>query len=95
MRFATWSVHFPQNSREGITPDTIIRERGGEAFGLVFTSDFSILGTFSDNADVSGLDNYVFKEITQDKALEIINDKDPGAAVNRDGEITFSPYIKQ
>lgn len=95
MRFAIWHVYFPEGSREGLTPDTVIRERGGNAFGLVFTGTFSILGTFSGESDVSGLENYGFGEITQEHAMSIIVEQDPGATINADGEIIFSPYVKQ
>jgi hypothetical protein len=95
MKFATWKVYFPNGSKEGNTPDLIIRERGHSASGLIHLEPFKILGTFSNDADTSGLDEYEFTEITQELAMNLILAKDSGATINELGEVTFSPYVKE
>lgn len=95
MRFAKWKVHFPEESREGYTPDEIIRQRGSNAFGLMSIGEFIILGSMADDSDISGLEKYEFIEISKDEATQIILSKDPGATISESGEVFFSPYVKE
>lgn len=95
MKFATWKVYFPNESNEGITPESIIRERGYVANGLIHIEPFKILVVISDDADTSGLSNYEFTEIAKEDAMAIILSQDSGATINELGEVTFSPYVKE
>ena len=69
MRYATWSVNFASDSLQGTTPESIIRERGGEASGALNLNDFTFVGYFSDNSDISELELWNFQEITSTEAL--------------------------
>lgn len=95
MKYITWSVYFPDNSNEGSTPETIIRERGYEADGLFHIADFTILGTVSNDADISDLDNYNIKEISKEEALQIALKLNNTAYLNDNGELLFAPFVKE
>lgn len=95
MRYATWSVYFPDNSNEGLTPETIIRKRGYEADGLFYIADFTILGKISNDADISDLDNYNIKEISKEEALNIALKLNDTAYLNDNGELLFAPFMKE
>ena len=94
MRFVSWKVYFPENSSEGSTPDPIIRERGFQASGLFHIESFTILGEISNDADISNLDNYDIKEITNDEALSIALTLNDTAYFNDNGELLFAPIVK-
>jgi hypothetical protein len=94
MKYLTWSVYFPENSDEGLTPDVIIRERGYEANGLFHIEPFVILGCISDNADITNLDNYKIKELTNQEALELALVNDLGASLDDSGKLCFTPFVK-
>ena len=88
MRYATWKVYFPANSNEGYTPEPIIRERGGTAEGAIETNDL-IVGYISDNADLSNLEQYEINEITQQQALDLAIQFNPGCYMGDDGKINY------
>ena len=94
MRYVTWNVYFPENSDEGSTPDPIIRSRGFDASGLFHITNFIILGAVSNDADISNLDNYDIKEITNDEALSIALTLNDTAHLNDNGELLFAPIVK-
>ena len=86
MRYATWSVYFPESdSKEGTTPESIIRERGGQADGAFIVNGFTFLGYVSDNADLTGLENFNVTEITQEEALTLAQADNPAASFAPDG----------
>ena len=82
MRYATWYVYFTPDAPQGTTPEFIIRERGGQASGALNLPNYEFVGYLSDNADISGLDNWQVKEITQNEALSYFP---PNTTVNADG----------
>jgi len=88
MRYATWKVYFPANSAEGYTPEPIIRERGGTAEGGLGTNDL-IIGYVSDNANLTNLEPYEVKEITQQQALNLAIQFNPSCSMGNDGKINF------
>lgn len=94
MRFATWKVYFPENSNEGITPEAIIRSRGGSADGILYFNEDTILGCISDNAQIDDLESYSFTEITESEALNIAISKNNTAFIGIDGTINFDPPSK-
>jgi hypothetical protein len=90
MRYATWSVYFPEpDSLEGFTPEAIIRQRGGEANGAFIVTNSTFLGYVSDNADLTGLENFNVVEITQAEALTLAQEQNPGAGFAEDGSFTI------
>jgi hypothetical protein len=70
MRYALWTVFFPAGSTEGHTPESIIKERGGWAEGAFDISDFTSVAYISDNADLTGLEDFQVEEITEQEALD-------------------------
>jgi hypothetical protein len=94
MKYVTWQVYFPENSNEGSTPDPIIRERGFEAGGLFHIEPFVILGCISDNANITNLDNYKIKELTNQEALDLALVNDSGAHLDDSGKLCFTPFVK-
>ncbi len=89
MRYATWEVNFIDDENNGLTPEPIIRSRGGEAEGLFFSEEKKIVGWFSDNANTDGLENYSFEEITPEFALQLALIIDQSAYINTNGIISF------
>jgi hypothetical protein len=89
MRYATWEVNFIDDEKNGLTPEPIIRSRGGEAEGLFFAEERKIVGWFSDDANIDGLENYSFEEITPESALQLALIIDPSAYTNANGIISF------
>jgi hypothetical protein len=89
MRYATWKVNFIDDEKNGLTPEPIIRSRGGEAEGLFFAEEKKIVGWFSDDANTDGLENYSFEEITPESALQLALATNPTAYVNTNGIISF------
>jgi len=88
MKYATWKVYFPANSNEGYTPEPIIRERGGTAEGAVGTNEL-IVGYVSDNADLTNLEQYDVKEITQQQALNLATQFNPDCYMGDDGKLNY------
>lgn len=88
MRYATWKVYFPANSTEGYTPEPIIRERGGTAEGALGTNNLMV-GYISDNANLTNLELYEVKEITQQQALDLAIQFNPNCFMGNDGKINF------
>ena len=87
MKYVKWSVFFEPNTVEGYTPETIIRTRGGWAEGGFSITAFEIIGYTSDDADLSGLENYNVEEITQEAALTIAQAINPECVLGEDGKI--------
>lgn len=88
MRYATWKVYFPAGSNEGYTPEPIIRERGGTAEGAIGTNDLMV-GYISENADLTNLEQYEAKEITQQEALDLAIAFNSACYMDNDGKINF------
>jgi len=87
MKYVKWSVFFEPGATEGYTPEVIIRTRGGWAEGGFGISTFGIIGYTSDDADLSGLEDYNVKEITQAEALAAAQAINPECWVDTDGKI--------
>jgi hypothetical protein len=88
MRYATWSVYFPEpDSKEGYTPEGIIRQRGGQADGAFGISAYTFVGYVSDNADLSGLENFNVVEITEAEVLTLASEQGINALIAEDGSI--------
>lgn len=92
MRYATWKVYFPVNSKEGYTPEPIIRERGGTAEGAVEINDL-IVGYISNNADLTNLEQYEATHITRQEALDLALQFNPACYMGDDGKINFPKPI--
>jgi hypothetical protein len=90
MRYATWSVYFLEpDSKEGYTPEGIIRQRGGEANGAFVIAAYTFVGYVSDNADLTNLENFNVTEITEEEVLTLAAEQDNGAYIAQDGSIAF------
>lgn len=89
MKYVKWSVFFEPNAKEGHTPESIIRARGGFAQGGFSIASFDIIGYTSDDADLSGLEDYKVEEITQEEALAISVGINPACTLGENGEINF------
>jgi hypothetical protein len=87
MKYVKWSVFFEPNATEGYTPETIIRDRGGWAEGGFGIGGFNIIGYTSDDADLSGLEDYNVQEITQAEALAAAIAINPECFLEEDGKI--------
>ena len=72
MRYATWNLYFPDNGKYGYTADQEINKRGFTAYGIYYINENTIFGTFQEGADTSGLENYAFRELTNEEAEEIL-----------------------
>lgn len=98
MNYATWDIYFPAGSKEGYTADQEIVTKGGTSMGLIYVdaTGKTILGWYSDNADITGLEKYNFTPVTENEALVIMQNFsnlvtgtiDP-VAVLPDGQILF------
>lgn len=88
MRYATWKVYFPVNSKEGYTPEPIIRERGGTAEGLVGNNDL-VVGYISENADLSNLEQYGVIEVAAEQALNLALEFNAGCYMDDNGKINL------
>lgn len=90
MRYATWSVYFLKpDSKEGFTPEGVIRQRGGEANGAFGIGEHTFVGYVSDNADLSGLDNFNVIEITETEVLTLSSQQGINASIAEDGSISI------
>jgi hypothetical protein len=87
MKYVKWSVFFEPNATEGYTPEVIIRTRGGWAEGGFSIATFDIIGYTSDDADLSGLEDYKVQEITQAEALSAAQAINPECFLGEDGKI--------
>lgn len=75
MKYATWKVYFPEGSTEGSTADQEIVKRGGEANGMfAIDNEFIIFGRYSDDSDISGLEQWEFTPLSEEQALLVIQD---------------------
>jgi hypothetical protein len=93
MKYVKWSVFFEPNATEGYTPEVIIRARGGWAEGGFFVAPFDIIGYTSDDADLSGLEDYKVQEITQAEALAAAQTTNIGCFLGEDGKINPSAPV--
>jgi hypothetical protein len=87
MKYVKWSAFFEPEATEGYTPEVIIRTRGGWAEGGFSITTFDIVGYTSDDADLSGLEDYKVQEITQAEALAIAQAINPKCFLREDGKI--------
>ena len=94
MKYATWKVSFSSGNDLGTTPDSIIRSKGGNAQGMFEHGLHTIVGMYSDDADVSSLEEWSFTTITTEQALEIAKSYNENCVVNLDGSIS-APFIKE
>lgn len=94
MKYAIWKVSFTNGQNNGTTPDSIIRERGGQAQGMFEHGLHTIVGMYSEDADVSSLEEWFFQTITAEEALEIAKSHNENCVVNSDGSIS-APFIKE
>lgn len=74
MRYATWDLYFPDNGKYGYTADQEIAKKGFTAYGITHISENTIFGSFEEGADTSGLENYSFRELTDEEAELILTD---------------------
>jgi hypothetical protein len=72
MKYATWDLYFPDNGKYGYTADQEIVKRGFEAVGIMYITQNTIFGSFQEGADISGLENYAFRELTTEEAEAIL-----------------------
>ncbi len=89
MKYVKWSVFFEADAKEGHTPESIIRARGGRADGGFSIATFDIIGYTSDDADLSDLEDYKVEEITREEALAIAVGINPACIIGENGEINF------
>jgi hypothetical protein len=74
MKYATWNLYFPDGGKYGYTADQEINKRGFASSGIVYLDENTIFGSFQEGADTSGLENYSFREITNEEAESILID---------------------
>lgn len=72
MRYATWKLYFPDNGKYGYTADQEIVKRGFVSYGITHIDEITIFGCFEKGADISGLENYSFKELTNEEAESLL-----------------------
>lgn len=94
MKYAIWRVSFKDGQSNGTTPDNLIRERGGQAQGMFEHGKHTIVGCFSEDSDITGLEEWLFQEITQTQALTIAKSYNPNSLIHDNGAI-FAPFIKE
>lgn len=90
MNYAKWIVYFPEGTKEGLTPESILKSKGFEAVGLFQLLDKSIVGKISNNADLSNLENYQIEIITEEQALVLAQSIDSNAKLEN-SNIIFTP----
>jgi hypothetical protein len=74
MKYATWNLYFPDEGKYGYTADQEINKRGFASSGIICLDENTIFGSFQEGADISGLEKYSFKEITNEEAESILID---------------------
>lgn len=72
MKYATWTIYFPEGQKEGYTADQELQKRGFEAYGLFEIQPLVIFGKYQENADISNLDIYAFQALTDEEAVNIL-----------------------
>lgn len=70
MKYVTWTVYFPEGQNEGYTPERIIEERGYWADGAFDIANFTSVAYTSDDADLSGLEDFNVQLITKEQAMQ-------------------------
>lgn len=74
MKYATWNLYFPDDGKYGYTADQEINKRGFASSGITYLDENTIFGSYQEGADTSGLENYSFKELTDEEAELILTD---------------------
>lgn len=92
INYYTWSVVF--EGGYGITPDSILRERGFESGGILHIESFKILGCIEPNADFSNMDAFNITLVSSEEALLMALAIDAGATLNDQGELVLTPLSK-
>lgn len=87
MKYATWIISFADNPLEGTTPDSVIKSKGGQSFGILNIDEITVLGQISDNSDLTRLEKWRVVEITQQEALDIALTFDSRFTVDENGSI--------
>jgi hypothetical protein len=90
--YCTWSVVF--DGGYGITPDSILRERGFESGGILHVEPFKILGYVESNADLSNMEAFNIIMLSSEEALLMALTIDTGATLNHNGELVLTPLSK-
>lgn len=72
MRYATWKLYFPDNGKYGYTADQEIVKRGFSSCGITHIDEITIFGCFEEGADISGLEKFSFRELTNEEAESIL-----------------------
>ena len=93
MKYAIWKVSFANGQNNGTTPDSVIRERGGQAQGIFEHGSHTIVGMYSEDSDISSLEEWSFQAITVEEALAIAKSYNENCVVNLDGSIS-APFVK-
>ena len=66
MKYATWII-----ASDGTTPESVIRQKGGQADGAMTLTFNTILGYVSDDADLTGLEKWSVTAQTSAQALTL------------------------
>ena len=72
MKYATWII-----ASDGTTPESVIRQKGGQAEGAMTLTFNAILGYVSDDADLTGLEKWSVTPQTSAQALTLAQSVSP------------------
>lgn len=90
MRYLTYKSVWTNG--EGYLPDSILNEKGYPTSGVVSMGESpndTYVAVTSDDADLSGLEDYEVQEITQAQALELTQTIYPEAYLTEEGRISW------
>jgi hypothetical protein len=83
MKYAQWTISRPAGS----TPEPLIRSRGGQASGGFMKDANTIIGYVWSDVDLTGLEQWNFKTITNTQAMTIAKGLNSKCFFGDDGTI--------
>lgn len=90
MDFCKWTLLPIEDTDTFSTPEHVINQRGGSAWGIFFLTDRVVVGCISDGADISGLEAYNIEKITRAEAEGLLYEIRPTSSISHDGYL-WSP----
>lgn len=91
--YATWKLSW-KDPKYGVGPEQEICNRGFSAVGIISDSDVisgTILGTVSDDADLSDLEEWNVRVLTNEEALEFAQSVNSDVTLDEEGNLVFPP----
>lgn len=91
MKYATWSLYFPDSGSDGYAIDKKFIDAGGSLIDSIpVTPDCkNNVCVFNGNVDFSLLQEWNFQEINRDTALEIISSWNSTCSISDTGNILY------